>query len=202
MSTKGHGECVKFVRDLNIPLLAVGGGGYTLRNVERCWTYETSLLIDESVNNELPYTEYLEYFAPDFTLHPELGSRTENANSKQYLEMITKHICDNLKMVQHSPAVQMHDVPPSILDPDRDAAALDEADPDVRMSQVREYNCVNFVGPERCNIYYRAPLSVGITALTDPQYHTVQYITFTANKFSTYCTVHTLCCIRYCITQF
>ena len=28
LSTKGHGECVKFVRDLNVPLLAVGGGGY------------------------------------------------------------------------------------------------------------------------------------------------------------------------------
>ena len=27
LSTKGHGECVKFVRDLNVPLLAVGGGG-------------------------------------------------------------------------------------------------------------------------------------------------------------------------------
>lgn len=27
LSTKGHGECVRFVRDLNVPLLAVGGGG-------------------------------------------------------------------------------------------------------------------------------------------------------------------------------
>lgn len=27
LSTKGHGECVKFVRDLNVPLLTLGGGG-------------------------------------------------------------------------------------------------------------------------------------------------------------------------------
>jgi len=27
LSTKGHGECVKFIKDLNVPLLAVGGGG-------------------------------------------------------------------------------------------------------------------------------------------------------------------------------
>lgn len=72
---------------------------YTLRNVARCWTYETSLLVDEDINNEIPYNEYLEYFAPDFTLHPEVVTRQENANSKQYLEAITKHVYDNLKMV-------------------------------------------------------------------------------------------------------
>lgn len=46
---------------------------YTLRNVARCWTYETSLLVDENISNELPYTEYLEFFAPDFQLHPEIN---------------------------------------------------------------------------------------------------------------------------------
>lgn len=46
---------------------------YTLRNVARCWTYETSLLVDENISNELPYTEYLEFFAPDFTLHPDIS---------------------------------------------------------------------------------------------------------------------------------
>lgn len=92
LSTKGHGECVKFVKSLNVPTLVVGGGGYTLRNVARCWTYETSLLVDEQISNELPYTEYLEFFAPDFTLHPEVITRQENVNSKQYLEAITKYM--------------------------------------------------------------------------------------------------------------
>lgn len=89
LSIKGHGECVKFVKDLNVPTLVVGGGGYTLRNVARCWTYETSLLVDEQISNDLPYTEYFEYFAPDFTLHPEIVTRY-NANTRQYLEVITK----------------------------------------------------------------------------------------------------------------
>ena len=29
----------------NVPMLVVGGGGYTLRNVARCWTYETGRLM-------------------------------------------------------------------------------------------------------------------------------------------------------------
>ena len=27
----------------------VGGGGYTLRNVPRCWAYETSVLLDTPI---------------------------------------------------------------------------------------------------------------------------------------------------------
>lgn len=48
-------ECVKFVKSLNVPLLVLGGGGYTLRNVSRVWTYETSLLLDENIGNDIPY---------------------------------------------------------------------------------------------------------------------------------------------------
>jgi histone deacetylase 3 len=56
LSIKGHGECVKFVKRFNIPTLVLGGGGYTVRNVARCWTYETALLLDTDINNELPYS--------------------------------------------------------------------------------------------------------------------------------------------------
>ncbi|CAB0030882.1 unnamed protein product [Trichogramma brassicae] len=132
LSTKGHGECVRFVRDLNVPLLTVGGGGYTLRNVARCWTYETSLLVDEPISNDLPMTEYIEYFAPDFLLHPEVVTRQDNANSKQYLDTIAKHVSENLKMLQSSPSVQMHDVPCDLLPPEEDRQP--EPDPDSRQN--------------------------------------------------------------------
>ncbi|XP_072934589.1 histone deacetylase 3 [Epargyreus clarus] len=132
LSTRGHGECVKFVKNLNVPTLVVGGGGYTLRNVARCWTYETSLLVDENISNELPYTEYLEFFAPDFQLHPEINSTT-NANSKQYLDAISKHVYDNLKMCQLSPAVQMTHIPGDFFP--EEYRIKEEPDPDIRISQ-------------------------------------------------------------------
>ncbi|TRY91103.1 hypothetical protein DNTS_020400 [Danionella cerebrum] len=37
LSIRGHGECVEFVKGFKIPLLVLGGGGYTVRNVARCW---------------------------------------------------------------------------------------------------------------------------------------------------------------------
>jgi len=131
LSIKGHGECVKFVEGLNLPLLVLGGGGYTLRNVARCWTYETALLVDEPISNEIPYNEYFEYFGPDFSLHPEVMTRQENANSKQYMEAIVKTVCENLKMLDHAPSVMMQDVPPDLLSFENTY----ETDPDIRNHQ-------------------------------------------------------------------
>ena len=46
LSLKGHADCVSYVKSFNVPLLVLGGGGYTLRNVPRCWAYETGVLLD------------------------------------------------------------------------------------------------------------------------------------------------------------
>jgi len=35
----------------NLPLLLLGGGGYTIRNVARCWTYETSIALNSDIAN-------------------------------------------------------------------------------------------------------------------------------------------------------
>lgn len=44
LSSWGHGECVREVKALRLPILAMGGGGYTIRNVAKLWAYETSIL--------------------------------------------------------------------------------------------------------------------------------------------------------------
>lgn len=35
----------EFLAKYNVPMLLLGGGGYTLRNVARCWCYETGRLM-------------------------------------------------------------------------------------------------------------------------------------------------------------
>merc|ERR1719151_163567 len=51
LSTKGHGKCVEFMKRFNLPLMILGGGGYTLRNVARLWAYETSILCEEELSS-------------------------------------------------------------------------------------------------------------------------------------------------------
>ena len=48
-----------------------------------------------------------QYFSPDFTLHPAVNPRSENANSKQYLDSIVETMYSQLKTVQHAPSVQV-----------------------------------------------------------------------------------------------
>lgn len=46
---KGHAKCVEYIKSFNLPLLMLGGGGYTIRNVARCWTYETAVALDTDI---------------------------------------------------------------------------------------------------------------------------------------------------------
>lgn len=47
----GHAKCVEVVKTFNLPLLMLGGGVYTIRNVARCWTYETAVALDCEIPN-------------------------------------------------------------------------------------------------------------------------------------------------------
>ncbi|KAH0622234.1 hypothetical protein JD844_024358 [Phrynosoma platyrhinos] len=51
LTVKGHAKCVEVVKTFNLPLLMLGGGGYTIRNVARCWTYETAVALDCEIPN-------------------------------------------------------------------------------------------------------------------------------------------------------
>ena len=102
LSLKGHAECVRYTQSFGIPLLVLGGGGYTIRNVSRCWAYETSVLLGEELQDELPYNDYFEYYGPDFRLHIE-PSNMENHNSREYLQKILSRIGENLQHINHAP---------------------------------------------------------------------------------------------------
>lgn len=141
LSMKGHANCVKYVKSFNLPVLVVGGGGYTMRNVARTWAYETGQLVGQEMGPQLPYNDYYDYFAPDFELDVR-PSNMDNANSPEYLEKIRSQVIENLKRTAFAPSVQMTDVPRSSLGPGMDDDADDAMDdldadqnPDVRYSQ-------------------------------------------------------------------
>lgn len=110
LSLKGHAQCVDFIKKFNLPLLILGGGGYTIRNVARCWTYETSVALECDIPNELPYNDYFEYFGPDFKLHIQ-PSNMQNQNTQDYLDKIKTRLFENLRMLPHAPGVQMAPIP-------------------------------------------------------------------------------------------
>jgi histone deacetylase 1/2 len=138
LTLKGHGKCVEFMKSFNLPLLLLGGGGYTIRNVARAWTYETSIALGVEIPNELPYNDYFEYYGPDFKLHIS-PSNMPNQNANEYLEKIKTKLFENLRLIPHAPGVQMQAIPDDIMNVDeQEAEALDAAEdtnPDKRSSQ-------------------------------------------------------------------
>ncbi|KAH0785413.1 Histone deacetylase 1 [Histomonas meleagridis] len=104
LTTRAHGECVRFMKGFKIPLLVTGGGGYTVRNVARCWAYETSILVDQEIEDELPFNEYMGYFGPDYRLHLH-PSNMVNQNDKEYLGNIYRTIHERLEQNPGAPNV-------------------------------------------------------------------------------------------------
>ncbi|CAK7214731.1 histone deacetylase [Sporothrix bragantina] len=130
LSMRGHSNCVDFVRSYNLPTLVLGGGGYTMRNVARTWAYETGRLVGVEMDAVLPYTEYYEYYGPDYELDVR-SSNMENANNYEYLEKIKIAVIENLKKTAPVPSVQMQDIPRQSMGmTDEEEAELDDLDED------------------------------------------------------------------------
>ena len=65
--------------------MLLGGGGYTIRNVSRCWAKETAVALGVNISDSLPYTDYYEYYGPDFKLNI-IPTNQPNMNTTEYLD--------------------------------------------------------------------------------------------------------------------
>src|SRR5271155_5326772 len=119
LNIRGHGACVSYAKSFNLPLLVVGGGGYTPRNVARAWAHETSICIgaDETLNAELPlHMPHREAFRKEGpTLFPNLGQwRKENFTTAADVQRILKSVHEQLSYIKGAPSVQMQTIPPDL----------------------------------------------------------------------------------------
>lgn len=98
------------MKAFNVPLVVVGGGGYTIRNVAKTWTYETGALVGKELDENLPFNDYIQYFGPEYKLEVPPTSM-DNRNSPEYLANITGQIADHLRSLPFAPSVQQQETP-------------------------------------------------------------------------------------------
>ena len=134
LTLKGHGRCVEYMRSFNLPLLIMGGGGYTIRNVARAWTQETAIALGVDISNDLPYNDYFEYYGPDFKLNIS-PSNMPNQNSPEYLDKIKCKLIENLRMIPHAPGVQMVPIPDDAMNVEENEAEEMDAAEDAAADQ-------------------------------------------------------------------
>jgi histone deacetylase 1/2 len=112
LTVRGHGGCVKYMKSFGLPMMVIGGGGYTVSNVARCWAYETGVCLDKELCNDLPVNDFYHYYGPNYQLHIEPDKTLENRNSREYLETAMVRCLENIRRLEGAPSVQKHDVPP------------------------------------------------------------------------------------------
>lgn len=145
LSLHGHGQCVDFFKSRDVPLLLLGGGGYTVRNVARCWAYETSRVVGVTLSDQLPFNENYEFYGPDFRLHIT-PSNMENHNSPIELDRTKARIIENLRHLPHAPSTPfIHTPRPAVHRRDEES---EEDDPDARQKSRRAKNVVDYAGSD------------------------------------------------------
>ena len=104
LSVEGHSNCIEYVARSGIPLLVLGGGGYTLRNVARCWCYETGRLLGLDLPDALPdiQTSDFQYYMDTERLRIAV-SNMRNSNRPEELDRITAAILENLSRMPPAP---------------------------------------------------------------------------------------------------
>ncbi|KAI7835938.1 hypothetical protein COHA_010172 [Chlorella ohadii] len=128
LSIQGHSNCIEFLARFGVPMLLLGGGGYTMRNVSRCWCYETGKMLGLDLPDEIPeagYADY-DYFMDTHRLRIAV-SNMKNANTRDSLDKIRTTVLENLAVMPPAPSAQMAPVPPQ-----HEAAELPEEDMEAR----------------------------------------------------------------------
>jgi histone deacetylase 1/2 len=113
LSLEGHSQCIEFLEKYNLPLLVVGGGGYTMRNVSRCWCYETGRMLGMDLDDQLPKEALAntDYWVDTHKLRI-MVSNMKNSNTRSKLEDIRNTVLQNLAALKAAPSVGMSERPP------------------------------------------------------------------------------------------
>ncbi|RXH97881.1 hypothetical protein DVH24_010206 [Malus domestica] len=101
LSIKVHAECARYIRSFNVPLLLLGGGGYTIHNEQKLRTkcHSTSIM---SISVRI----ILFTFA--LSNMEEIRSKLlENLSMQE----IRSKLLENLSMLPHAPNVQFQERP-------------------------------------------------------------------------------------------
>lgn len=113
LTLKGHASAVSYLKSFGVPLVLLGGGGYTPRNVARCWAYETATAmgVEDSLKDEIPENEMYQSYGPDYRLHLDVDRTLTNRNTRNHVDSLLQQVLDNLNRLGGPPSVPFQDVP-------------------------------------------------------------------------------------------
>ncbi|XP_044255540.1 histone deacetylase 8-like isoform X2 [Tribolium madens] len=94
------GECVKNVLKYDKPTIFCGGGGYNFANTARLWTYLSSVILGEEVDNDIPdSSEFFINYGPTYELRIDPGKQ-KDFNSGDYINKLLKTVVSYCEVIK------------------------------------------------------------------------------------------------------
>ncbi|KAH9360736.1 hypothetical protein HPB48_020215 [Haemaphysalis longicornis] len=91
-------QCVRLVKSWGLPLLLLGGGGYSSANAARCWTAVTAALLGQELDEDIPEHHFLMMYGPGYELTLESGCRPD-LNDASYVDALLDGV---MKQLHHT----------------------------------------------------------------------------------------------------
>lgn len=114
MSVKGHARCLNYMLGFNLPTIMMGGGGYTIENVSRCWAYETGVALGMEIDPVIPkYDQFISRYNFDQKIHFPVRN-VEDKNTQAELNNIRAKIGEYMRDIEGAPSLQIHHQPPIV----------------------------------------------------------------------------------------
>ena len=138
LTLKGHAECVRLCKSFNLPLFLMGGGGYTIRNVARCWAYETGVALNKELDNTIPMNDFWQYYAPEYELHIQPRKDLTNLNTPYMVDKIRTECLKNLDLLDGAPGVDFAHIPQELMKATSAYKAAVVAEPNQQSRKVKK----------------------------------------------------------------
>ena len=103
LTCRGYGDCVRQLRDLEVPLLLLGGPGASLALSARLWAYLTTVVLglETSLPNIVPEDcAYRDYYAPAYEAVPPRADIPEDVVSPKALASLRRKIMNQIERLK------------------------------------------------------------------------------------------------------
>lgn len=100
--------------------------------LNRCWAYETGLILNQILNNSIPTNDYMDWFKPDYQLYLTPDPELENLNTKNDIEKLRIASLSHIQELEQAPSVPFQNVPQDFFSAETFGDRRDELYPDER----------------------------------------------------------------------
>ncbi|KAI9290991.1 histone deacetylase clr6 [Neoconidiobolus thromboides FSU 785] len=140
LSNKGHSQCLNYIKSFNLPLVVLGGGGYTTQNVARTWTLETGVALGVELEDMLPENSFIGTDGWKANLEIKANENIANLNTKKDINDTIQQVMEVLKRAEITPSIQLQNIPKDWYNIDVDS---DEIEIDPKTEYAPHFNSDN-----------------------------------------------------------